>query len=324
MRGAGRGGGGGRWREGCLRRKLETPKSPSRVARTHAYTHTHTFPPRSTLLLENSDALLPLRFRLRRVERVGSGGRVREGGQKEDQGRGGVRKREQRNEELSRAAANSREIPWQSSVCTRERVSNEIDSRRQRRRRQSEDAVSTCEAHPPPSPRKIGCGATNCTSLVRVFDRSICWICVRCVRKYMKTSFSFSPLDRRNRVENFLGTEERVKSRERNGGISSSGLIEVTVEIHARLTIDLVSFSVRGVAASLCPRTGSSTVPYSANRREFRVRIRASIGLSGRRIGGRRESLPLCASLRSPSLPFGSVSSVPSPLRLVLARCVAS
>lgn len=101
-------------------------------------------------------------------------------------------------------------------------------------------------------------------------------------------------------------------------------VIEVTVEIHARLTIDLVSFSVRGVAASLCPRTGSSTVPYSANRREFRVRIRASIGLSGRRIGGRRESLPLCASLRSPSLPFGSVSSVPSPLRLVLARCVAS
>lgn len=52
------------------------------------------------------------------------GGRVREGGQKEDQGRGGVRKREQRNEELSRAAANSREIPWQSSVCTRERVSS--------------------------------------------------------------------------------------------------------------------------------------------------------------------------------------------------------
>lgn len=105
----------------------------------------------------------------------------------------------------------------------------------------------------------------------------------------------------------FLGTEERVKSGERNGGISSSGLIEVTVEIHARLTIDLVSFSVRGVAASLCPRTGSSTVPYSANRREFRVRIRASIGLSGRRIGGRRESLPLCASLRS--LPFPSVRS---------------
>lgn len=133
-----------------------------------------------------------------------------EGGQKEDQGRGGVRKREQRNEELSRAAANSREIPWQSSVCTRERVSNEIDSRR-RRRRQSEDAVSTCEAHSPPSPRKIGCGATNCTSLVRVFDRSICWICVRCVRKYM--NFLFSTLDRRNRVKNFFGNGRTSEKR---------------------------------------------------------------------------------------------------------------
>lgn len=57
------------------------PRNPRVESHVHARTHTHTFPPRSTLLLENSDALLPLRFRLREGRIGGAGRRRTRGGE---------------------------------------------------------------------------------------------------------------------------------------------------------------------------------------------------------------------------------------------------
>lgn len=123
--------------------------------------------------------------------------------------RGRGRGRRERNEELSRPAANSREIPWQSSVCTRsERVSNEIDS----------DAVwrrCPLTRSPPSSLPLEKLVATRIDLFAKIF------------RDRLRSRES--PL-RRDRVNNFDGKIFReICSR---------------MEIYARLTIDLVSFSV--------------------------------------------------------------------------------